>query len=83
MLTGLKNKSDYFNKNCYIIIKGELYMFDIFGRKKIKRQEEYITRLEIKERQLCQQLDEMKKEYKELESKYKKVKMELFLIKGE
>lgn len=58
-------------------------MFDIFGRKKIKKQQEYIDHLEIQKIQLCQQIDEMKKEYKELESKYKKVKMELFLIKGE
>lgn len=58
-------------------------MFDIFGRKKIKKQQEYIDHLEIQKIQLCQQLDEMKKEYKKLESKYKKVKMELYLIKGE
>lgn len=58
-------------------------MFDIFGRKKIKKQQEYIDHLEIQRIQLCQQIDKMKKEYNELDKKYKKVKMELYLIRGE
>lgn len=58
-------------------------MFDIFGRKKIKEQKEYIEHLEIKLIKTSKALDETKAAYDELEKKYKKQKMELFLIRGE
>lgn len=58
-------------------------MFDIFGRKKIKEQKEYIEHLEIKLIKTSKALDETKAAYDKLEKKYKKQKMELFLIRGE
>lgn len=58
-------------------------MFDIFGRKKIKKQQEYIEHLEIRLIETSKALDETKAAYNDLEKKYKKVKMELYLIRGE
>ena len=51
-------------------------MFDIFGRKEIKKQQEYIEYLEIKLIKTSKALDETKAAYNDLEKKYKKIKEE-------
>ena len=58
-------------------------MFDIFGKKKIKKQQEYIDHLEIKLIRMAKGLEEKEKAYEDLRKKYEKIKMELFLIRGE
>ena len=51
--------------------------------KKFKEREDYISTLEIKIINLNKAYDMVKKEKEELEKKYKKVKMELYLKTGE
>jgi len=57
-------------------------MFDIFGRKKIKKLEAYIDVLEIKIRKQEEARDLLKEEYNELLKKYNKLKLEHQLTKG-
>lgn len=57
-------------------------MFDLFNKNYMKKQKDYIEYLE---KELKQEKDKNKKleeSFNELEKKYKKVKMELYLIKG-
>lgn len=58
-------------------------MIKIMSGKKFKEREDYISTLEIKIINLNKAYDMVKKEKEELEKKYKKVKMELYLKTGE
>ncbi len=58
-------------------------MIKIMTSKKFKEREDYISPLELKIINLSKAYDMVKKEKEELEKKYKKVKMELFLKTGE
>lgn len=58
-------------------------MIKIVTSKRWKDIQDYISTLEIKNINLNKAYDTLKKEHEELEKKYKRIKMELFLKTGE
>ena len=54
-------------------------MIKIVTKKKWRQIQDYISELELKVIKMSQAYDKLKKEHAELESKYKRLKMEAFL----